>query len=200
MNKLQQEIKDFHEKLSPALTKVLALYKQGDTRQINREFIKSCKKLLQKCSFKSLMDVSELCSVAYWLYIYGHKELALEICELTHGVDFAYEYSWPGFPELYGLEIRIAREILGEERKGNIPPNLVGYYLSKGVRKKLRYPQILREEITAAHNEGLLRVELIYALYDMIGKGETGLYTELNRNWTKIEETICMYIDYLKLE
>lgn len=34
----------------------------------------------------------------------------------------------------------------------------------------------------------------------MIGKGETGLYTELNRNWTKIEETICMYIDYLKLE
>ena len=51
-----------------------------------------------------------------------------------------------------------------------------------------------------SHNEGLLRVELIYALYDMIGKGETGLYTELNRNWTKIEETICMYIDYLKLE
>jgi hypothetical protein len=52
VNKLQQEIKDFHEKMSPALTKVLALYKQGDTRQINREFIKSCKKLLQKCSFK----------------------------------------------------------------------------------------------------------------------------------------------------
>lgn len=34
----------------------------------------------------------------------------------------------------------------------------------------------------------------------MIEKGETGLYTELNKNWEEIEETIILYIDYLKME
>lgn len=38
------------------------------------------------------------------------------------------------------------------------------------------------------------------ALYNMIGLGETGLYTELNKNWGKIEETIDIYIDCLKDE
>ena len=33
----------------------------------------------------------------------------------------------------------------------------------------------------------------------MIGKGETGLYSELNENWGEIEETIIFYIDYLKM-
>jgi len=32
----------------------------------------------------------------------------------------------------------------------------------------------------------------------MIGKGETGLYAELNENWAKIEETIIEYINLLK--
>lgn len=53
--------------------------------------VKRCKQLIQKCSFKSLSDTSCLCSLAYWLYIYGHKELALEICEHTNGVDFEFE-------------------------------------------------------------------------------------------------------------
>lgn len=52
--------------------------------------IKRCKQLIQKCSFKSLSDTSCLCSLAYWLYIYGDKELALEIREHTHGVDFEF--------------------------------------------------------------------------------------------------------------
>ena len=34
----------------------------------------------------------------------------------------------------------------------------------------------------------------------MIGLGETGLYTELNKNWGKIEKTIDIYIDCLKDE
>lgn len=34
----------------------------------------------------------------------------------------------------------------------------------------------------------------------MIEKGETELYTELNKNWEEIEETIILYIDCLKME
>lgn len=32
----------------------------------------------------------------------------------------------------------------------------------------------------------------------MIGKGETGLYNELNKNWDKIEKTILEYIYYFQ--
>ena len=42
----------------------------------------------QKCSYKSTSDTDCLCSLAYWLYIYGDKELALKICEIAHGVSF----------------------------------------------------------------------------------------------------------------
>lgn len=157
-------------------------------------------KYFQKCSFESISDTSCLCSLAYWLYIYGDKELALEICEITHEVDFSFEFGcWnSGIQTIYGLEIRIARELLGENRRNNIPPNLLEYCFSKRVKKELNYPQVLREEEIANCSSRFLNTELLLALYNMIGLGETGLYTELNKNWEKVEETINMYIDCLK--
>ena len=156
---------------------------------------------MQKCSFKSSFDVGRLCDLVYQLYIYEHKQLALEICELTHGVDFniSIGYAGAGFPDIYGLEIRIARELLGENRKNNIPPKFFDYYFHKRVKKKVRYPQIMqRDEISNNKNENSVEFCMFDALYDMIGKGETGLYTELNENWDKIEEAITEYIDFIK--
>lgn len=139
-----------------------------------------------------------MCSLAYWLYIYGQKELALEICELTHGIDFVFEYWNNDISNIYGLEIRIVRELFGEDRKNNIPSNFLDYYFFKRVKKELKYPQTLREkEITTCSD---FNTELLHALYNMIGKGETGLYTELNKNLEIIEQTINTYIDYLKKE
>ena len=180
MNKLQQEIKSFHNKLKPILEKILEQYNKKSTQKTYNAITKPCKKLIQKCSYKSISDTNCLCSLAYWLYIYGDKELALEICEITHGVEFSFEFGgWnSGIQNIYGLEIRIARELLGENRRNNIPSHLLEYCSSKRVKKELSYPQILRE--------------------DIIGLGETGLYTELNKNWEKIEETINIYIDCLK--
>ena len=60
--------------------------------------------------------------------------------------------------------------------------------------------QILREDKIAACNSKFLNTELCLAFYNMIGLGETGLYTELNKNWWKIEEAIDIYIDCLKDE
>ncbi|MCI9184774.1 MAG: hypothetical protein HFG61_07860, partial [Lachnospiraceae bacterium] len=96
------------------------------------------------------------------------------------------------------LEIRIARELLGENRRNNIPLNLLEYCFSKKVKKELRYPQVLREDKIADCSSRFLNTELLLALYNMIGLGETGLFTEINRNWEKIEETINIYIDYLR--
>lgn len=90
MNQLQQEIKNFHENLRPVLENILEQYGQKVSTNIYHTIIKRCKQLIQKCSFTSLSDTGSLCSLAYWLYIYGHKELALGICEHTHGVDFEF--------------------------------------------------------------------------------------------------------------
>ena len=200
MNQLQQEIKGFHNQLKPILEKVLEQYNRKNTQKTYDTIINPCKKLMQKCSYKSDSDTECLCSLAYWLYIYGDKELALEICEITHGVAFSFEFKgWnSGIQNIYGLEIRIARELLGENRRNNIPPYLVEYCFSKRVKKELNYPKILREDKIADCSEAFLNTELLLALYNMIGLGETGLYTELNENWDEIEETINSYIDCLK--
>ena len=200
MNQLQQEIKYFHERLKPTLQVVLGQYGQETAPGIYRNIIKPCKRLVQKCSFKSVSDTSCLCSLAYWLYIYGNKALALKLCEIAHGADFSFEFEYwnNGIQNIYGLEIRIARELLSENRKDNFPPNLLEYYFSKRVRKRLKYPQVLREKEIVDCSSRLLNGELLNAIYDMIGKGETGLYTELNENWDEIEQAIKEYIDCLK--
>ena len=60
----------------------------------------------------------------------------------------------------------------------------------KKVKKELRYPQVLREDKIADCSSRFLNAEMLLALYNMIGLGETGLFTEINRNWEKIEESI----------
>jgi len=198
MNKQQQEIKEFHELIKPTLEKVLAQYNKKNAQSIYNNVIKPCRKLIQKCSFKSTDDANRLCSLVYWLYIYGHKKLALEICELTHSVDFVFDDWCSAIINMYGLEIRIARELFGERRKSNNSPRFLDYYFSKRVRKSIRYPQILREEEISDCSAGFVEYVLLSALYDMIGKGETGLYTKLNDNWERIEEAITEYISLLK--
>ena len=127
MDKLQQEIKGFHEKIKPVLKKILEQHDRNITPKIYITIIKPCKKLIQRCSFMSISDTSRLCSLAYWLYIYDRKELALELCECTHGIDFVYENK-NGIQDIYGLEIRIAREVLGENRISIIPTDALKYF------------------------------------------------------------------------
>ena len=200
MNKIQQEIKFFHGKLEPILEKVLEQYNKKNTKKTYNTLTKPCRKLIQKCSYKSISDTSSLCSLAYWLYIYGDKELALEICEIAHEVEFSFEFmDWnSGIQNIYGLEIRIARELLGENRRNHIPLDVLEYCFSKKVKKALRYPQVLREDQIADCSSRFLDMELLLALYNMIGLGETGLFTEINSNWEKIEEAINIYIECLK--
>ena len=126
----------------------------------------------------------------------------MKICEIAYEVGFSFELrDWnSGIQNIYGLEIRIARELLGENRRNNIPLNLLEYCFSKKVKKELRYPQVLREDRIADCSSRFLNTELLLALYNMIGLGETGLFTEINSNWEKIEEAINIYIECLKEE
>ena len=92
MNKLQQEINSFHNKLVPILEEILEKYDKRNIQKTYHTISKPCKKLIQKCFYKSTSDTDCLCSLAYWLYIYGDKELALKICEIAHGVEFSFEF------------------------------------------------------------------------------------------------------------
>lgn len=56
----------------------------------------------------------------------------------------------------------------------------------------------MREEEIAICSSRILDTILFYALCNMIGKGETGLYPELNENWEVIDQTIKEYIDCLQ--
>ena len=74
-------------------------YNKKNTKKTYNTITKPCKKLIQKCSYKSISDTSSLCSLAYWLYIYGDKEPALEICEVAHEVEFSFESQEGTFPD-----------------------------------------------------------------------------------------------------
>ena len=200
MNDLQQQIKEFHEKIMPVLEKVLEEYEKNPTPKMYDTVVKPCKQLIQKCSFKSVSDMRRLSALAYWLYILGYKIIALEICKLALNADFSLEYEVDCFADMYGLEIRIARELFGENRKRTIPSNLLDYYFSKQVKRELAFPKILREDKIFDGNSRFMETELLYALYDMIGKGETGLYEHLYEHRDIIEKSIVDYINYLKEE
>ncbi|MFG6328332.1 MAG: hypothetical protein K1W06_02475 [Lachnospiraceae bacterium] len=200
MDKLQQEIRDFHEELKPILEKVLKQYSNKTTEKVYKNITRPCKELIQKCSFKSSWDTRKLCSLAYWLYIYGHKKLALDICRTAHGRDFEFDDCYRSIYNIYGLEIRISRELFCENQGENLPSGLLDYCFSKKVQKEMKYPQILREEEIAACSKDFIDTELFHALYNMIGKAGTGLYPELDRYGAGIEYAIKEYKDILKDE
>lgn len=196
MNNLQNDINLFYEAVASIMEKILGYYRHHDSQKVYERIIKPAKKLSQKCSYKSTSDTSNLCSLAYWLYIYGNKEMALEICELCHTVTFDFEYREIGMQNIYGLEIRIARELLNENRKNQFVPT--DYFFSKRLKKHIRFPQILREDEIASLSDRALDLIMFYSICDMIGNGEIGLYTELNEHWDTIEQTIKKYIKYLQ--
>lgn len=149
MNQTQQEIRAFHKRITPLLQAVFAQYGPRNTPKIYRTILQPCRRLLQKCSCKSVMDTSRYCTLAYWLYIFGNKTMALALCEAVHGVEFPFEFhDWQGgIQNIYGLEIRIARELFGENRRDILPPALLDYFCSKRVKKAMRYAQVMPQQI-----------------------------------------------------
>ena len=198
MNQVQREIWEVQESLKPALQGVLERYQRRKSPEIYRLIQRPCQRLLQKCSCKSLADASLLCQLAYWLAIDGEKELALQLCQAVRKQEPYFEpEAWAyGLQPVFGLEIRLARQILGQDRRRELPVR--EFTFSKQAKKRARYPQALREERIAQAQGGALQVELFGALCDLIGLGETGLYSQLNQHWDQVEQAIQTYSDWLK--
>lgn len=198
MNEAQREIRETHESLKPALQEVLAGCQGRKSPGTYRLIWQPCQRLLQKCSCKSLLDAGRLCELAYWLAVDGEQGLALGLCQAIHKQEeFFSPEAWSyGIRPVFGLEIRLARQVLGRDLRKELPVR--EFYFSKQAKRRARYPQALREEAIARAQGGALQVELFGALYDLIGLGETGLYTQLNRHWDQMEPAIQAYLAWLK--
>lgn len=217
MNQTQQEIFAFHKRITPLLQAVFAQYGPRNTPKIYRTVLQPCRRLLQKCSCKSVMDTSRYCTLAYWLYIFGNRQAALALCEAVHGVEFPFEFGhWQGgIQNIYGLEIRIARELFGEDRRKILPPALLDCFCSKSVKKAMRWPQVMPDQTTpeqtaperaqaagaslSACGDPLHEAEMLRVLRSLIGHGETGLFPELERHREEIEQTIRLCLERLQL-
>lgn len=76
-----------------------------------------CKKVLKKCSFKSVNDMHNLADLADWLYVYGYYDEILKIAELIKEIQFSGNYGlWDHIDSIYCMKVRILRE-RGEVQK-----------------------------------------------------------------------------------
>ena len=81
-----------------------------------REIIELCKKLGKSCSFTKNADMSSLCELAYWLYIYDCKEEALKVCEHVNiEIPEKINYNvWDFIIWIWGLEAYIYNSTVPE--------------------------------------------------------------------------------------
>lgn len=70
-----------------------------------------CKKILKKCSFKSKVDLSNVISLALWLYVYECFDDAIAVCDLLTDLEFTGDYTlWDYTDYALCLKARIMRE------------------------------------------------------------------------------------------
>ena len=76
-----------------------------------KRILSPLRKCIKKLSFKSSRDLTNLSDLGMWLYIYGHTDQALKVCELAARVEFAGDFIiWTPVENLLLLGARIHRE------------------------------------------------------------------------------------------
>ena len=100
-----------------------------------------CKKIIKKCSFKSVKDMRNLTGLVIWLYVYGFYDKIISISELIKNVEFTGNYTlWNEFDKIYCYKARILRErgevheaqeiidFVNQYRNPKLYPNLVDWF------------------------------------------------------------------------
>ena len=174
-----------------------------------KQVIRYCKKLQKKCSYKSGSDMDNLCSLAYWLYIYDEKDFALKVCKQTNDKTFFWDFSvWYYIFSVWGLQIRILKEKNDYEKANELIQRMDHHlYYKDGSfddtedlrRADITYKSLMQTELLVDATKSEIRDLKLNALFDLIGIKDTRLYPKLNKRWEEIEEVIANYISELKL-
>ena len=185
----------------------------------NKNVISLCKKLSKKLSFKSGKDAENLCYLTYWLYILGKIDLVKKSISITHDVKFDIKDNivWIYIHYIWGIEIKILREegknIEADELIKTIDRHLLTPSLGetpermqeKENKRRNRFSLGIESQMDVSDQKNIedslsmgdkkmAQQGRFVALFSLIGKMETGLYENLNRDKERIEE-ITKYIE-----
>ena len=187
-----------------------------------KKVVSCCKKLIKKSRLTSMAAAQTLCELAYWLYVYGHIDEALEVCEFSHldiPEPFTVNYNvWDFVLEIWGLEAYIYRKQGDEAKCGEMVERIKTVRLTPNVKeldtaeKQAAFYNRIRENwtfddaVSKRHidihiQDGSKSSEMGYrftALYKMIGYGVTGWYPQLEARKDELEQLINEYISILR--
>lgn len=178
-----------------------------------------CKKVIKKCSFNSGSDISNLCCLAYWLYIYGYEDDTLSVCHFSDQAEFPGKAVWNVWDYIMfmrGLEVCIlkkrnqtdeAETVIHEmDRIWNLP-SLVSPDLSEEERKSREQKRresftiescSFRDKIEASYSASMADDYRLSALFRLIGYGATGLFPNLSIHQREADALVNEYAQILK--
>ena len=177
-----------------------------------KKIISLCKKLIKKCSFTSGADATNLCELAYWLYVVGDSEDALRVCELTN-IDIPAKINY----NVWGLEAHIYNEngktadkefrveqmkkVWSTPKNSNDTEEKAWAFMQK-ILNRQTFELVCDikeiEENEAAGDKKSADSYRFIALYSMISYGITGFCPDLVDKGEKLNEKIREYIGCLK--
>ncbi len=187
-------------------------------RNNDKTIVKLCNKLNKSCSFTKSTYMTALCELAYRLFIFGHEEDALLVCEYSN-IDIPQKINyncWDFILFIWGLEAfiynkndrRKDKEYRVKEMKkvwsvpktgGETTEESWNFHKKTAARQK--YDDLCcKKKIEQAIEENDKKSETIYritALYKMIGYGITGYYPAFEDNKDKLSQDIDDYINQI---
>jgi len=184
-----------------------------------REIVGLCKKLGKSCSFTKNADMSSLCELAYWLYIYDCKEEALKVCEhvnieipekINYNVwDFiiwiwgleAYIYNETGRKDDKNFRVAQMKKVWSTPKRNDETEEEAWKFCQKIMNRKT-FESICNtaniEQASAVNDKKAENHYRLTALYSMIGYGVTDFYLNLENNKEKLSEKINEYMMLLR--
>ena len=167
-----------------------------------KKFISLCKKLIKKCSFTSGADATNLCELAYWLYVVGDSENALKVCEFTNiDIPAKINYNvWDFILFIWGLEEQM-KKVWSTPKNSNDTEEKAWAFMQK-ILSRQTFESVCDineiEENEAAGDKKSADSYRFIALYSMISYGITGFCPDLVDKGEKLNEKIREYIGCLK--
>ena len=184
-----------------------------------KKIISLCKKLIKKCSFTSGADATNLCELAYWLYVVGDSENALKVCEFTNiDIPAKINYNvWDFILFIWGLEAHIYNEegktadkefrveqmkkVWSTPKNSNDTEEKAWAFMQK-ILNRQTFELVCDikeiEENEAAGDKKSADSYRFIALYSMISYGITEFCPDLVDKGEKLNEKIREYIGCLK--
>lgn len=186
-----------------------------------KKVVSRCKKLMKKSALTSGAAATTLAELAYWLYVYGYSDEALQVCAFSHIEEPKPEkvnYNvWDFILYVWGLEAYIyrrqgkdekaAERIAAMERVWSTPTGVwntaeAAIAQHKLIRGRLSFDDAVRREkiesLIAAGDRSMASSYCFTALYKMIGYGATGLFPKLEERKEELEKMINDYIQMLR--